>query len=178
MGKEKLSCNSTVDYFLAISSSDSPLELTSKSVRSMLNRTLYYRLPFMVPLVQSTVKGMSRRTKGAPVRSPPVTFPPQNIEPGDVVTVRSEDEIRKTLNEENRAKGLGFMPEMVMFCGQQFRVAKRVKKIIIECTGEPRDIKSPTFILEGANCSGEFHEKCDRYCPFLWKEDWLIKMKE
>src|SRR5262249_35222364 len=51
-----------------------------------------------------------------------------NLRAGDLVEVRSEPEILATLDAEGRLDGLPFMPEMLQYCGQRFRVFKSAHK--------------------------------------------------
>jgi hypothetical protein len=98
-----------------------------------------------------------------------------NLKAGDWVEVRSTKEILATLDRKYALRGLGFEPEMAKFCGKRFRVYKKLDRIKLEATGELRKIKSPTVILEGVFCDGEFHGGCDRSCFCFWREEWLKK---
>jgi hypothetical protein len=100
--------------------------------------------------------------------------PPElNLVAGDWVQVRSEKEIRGTLNEQERHKGLYFMPEMRKYCGRTLRVRKRVENIMLESNREMRRLRVPTVILEDSTCDGESSGGCDRSCYLLWREVWL-----
>ena len=101
-----------------------------------------------------------------------------HLEPGDLVEVRSRAEIYATLDNRGKFEGLGFMPEMVKYCGKRFRVRKKVSMIALESTGEMRKLRSPTVFLEGAYCDGEFHYKCDRSCFCFWREAWLKRVPD
>jgi hypothetical protein len=92
------------------------------------------------------------------------------------VEVRSIKEIFATLNGGDKLKGLRFNPEMAEFCGKRFRVYKRLDKIIVETTGELRNIRTPTVLLEGVFCDGRAHGGCDRSCFCFWREAWLKKV--
>ena len=105
-------------------------------------------------------------------------IPPLNLVEGEMVEVRSVDEIRATLDGRRRYKGLYFMPEMEKFCGQKLRVIKKVTRIKLETTGEMRTLKSPTVFLDGAYCHGERHEGCGRACFHFWKEAWLNRVHD
>ena len=96
-----------------------------------------------------------------------------DLQPGDWVEVRSEQEIRATLDDRERHRGLYFMPEMRKYCGQTLRVRKRVENIMLESNREMRRVKIPTVILEDAVCDGESSGGCDRSCYLLWREVWL-----
>jgi hypothetical protein len=101
-----------------------------------------------------------------------------NVQPGELVQVRSKEEIFSTLNERGRNKGLYFMPEMIKFCGKEFRVFKRVSKIRLESNGELRKLKTPSIFLEDVLCDGEFNYGCERACFLYWREDWLKRVKK
>ncbi|HVP24382.1 MAG TPA: hypothetical protein VMS81_00185 [Methanomicrobiales archaeon] len=96
-----------------------------------------------------------------------------NLNPGELVEVRSEEEIRSTLDRRNRYRGLIFMPAMWQFCGKRFRVYKKVVDIKLETTGHMRRIMSPTVFLEGVTCN-----RCDRECYCFWKEAWLKRVPD
>jgi hypothetical protein len=94
------------------------------------------------------------------------------LQPGEIVEVKSEEEIRRTLDATGRNRNLGFMPEMWEYCGERLRVLKRVEKICLE--NEPRSVRrlGNTVILEGAFCKGS-GIGCDRACFYFWRECWL-----
>jgi hypothetical protein len=100
-------------------------------------------------------------------------FPALKLRAGDLVEVRSEQEILTTLDEQGAIDGMPFMPEMLEYCGRQFRVAKRADKTCdtITLTGLRR--LQNTVHLEGLRCSGAAHEGCQAYCFLFWNEAWL-----
>jgi hypothetical protein len=93
------------------------------------------------------------------------------LQAGDIVTVLSEEEIRRTLDASGRCKGLLFMPDMSRYCGQRMVVYKRLQNILMETTGEMRGMKN-TVLLQDAICDG-WHGACDRSCYYFWREAWL-----
>lgn len=99
-----------------------------------------------------------------------------NLHVGDVVEVRSSDEILASLDENETLDSLPFMPEMLKYCGQRFRVFKRAHKScdVIRFDGTRR-MENAVF-LEGLRCDGEAHGGCQAYCQFFWKEAWLKKV--
>lgn len=103
---------------------------------------------------------------------------PLHLQPGEWVQVRPIDEIKATLDERNRYKGLFFMPEMKQYCGGKFSVFKKVKTIKLESTGEVRELKSPTVFLEGVYCNGNTQDGCDRACFHFWREAWLKRISD
>jgi len=92
---------------------------------------------------------------------------------GDIVEIKSFAEIFKTLDKEGRHRGLSFTKEMIQFCGQRFKIYKKLERIVLESTGEMRRMRTPTVILEGVFCDGSAHGNCDRSCFAFWREDWL-----
>lgn len=97
-----------------------------------------------------------------------------NLLPGDLVEVKSEQEIRDGLIN-NRYKGLYFMDEMWKFCGMRFTVRKRVDTLIVESTQAMRKVKN-TVILDDSNCDGSAHGGCGASCFHFWREAWLKKV--
>jgi hypothetical protein len=98
-----------------------------------------------------------------------------DLKPGELVRVRPEPEILATLDKCDQHRGLAWMPTMRGCCGKEFRVYKRVGKIVLESTGEIRKLKN-TVMLESAICDGIYG--CDRSCFFFWKEAWLERMAQ
>ena len=95
---------------------------------------------------------------------------------GDLVEVRSKDEIVATLDSGNRNRGLLFDREMVGYCGRRMRVLSRVNRIIDERSGKMCELNSDCLILEGAYCRGGFNQFCPRGIYSFWREIWLKKV--
>lgn len=98
------------------------------------------------------------------------------LEPGEFVEVKSEEEIRATFTRPGGTRGLGFMDEMWKFCGERFRVYKRLNRIMLESTAELRMMKS-VVLLENNYCDGSCHYRCDRACFHFWSEAWLKRVQ-
>jgi hypothetical protein len=98
-----------------------------------------------------------------------------NLQPGELVEVRSREEILSTLDANGLNKGLLLMPEMLQFCGQRFKVFKRVERFVLEHTGEFRRMKN-TVLLDGVLCDG-WGGACNRSCFFFWREAWLKRVE-
>ena len=98
------------------------------------------------------------------------------LRPGEIVEVRSAQEISLTLDRRGRNRGLEFTASMLPFCGQQLRVKSRVEKMILETSGEMREIGN-TVILEGVTCDGHtILGGCSRHVFHLWREAWLRRI--
>lgn len=100
-----------------------------------------------------------------------------NLKPGELVEVKSEEEILATLDEWGKNKGLSWMEDMHKFCGKRFRVFKRLERMLLESTGEFRKVKN-TVLLEGVMCDGQNFYGCDRSCFHFWREAWLKRVEE
>ena len=96
---------------------------------------------------------------------------------GDRVEVRSADEILATLDENGALEFLPFMPEMLKYCGRQFRVYKRVDKTCDTIIRDGTRTMKNTVLLEGLRCDGESHGGCQAECMLFWKEGWLKRIE-
>jgi hypothetical protein len=104
---------------------------------------------------------------------------PSIINEGDIVRIRSREEIIATLNERNKLEGCFFMQEMFNYCGNQYKVIRKVENFFDEANMEMRKARK-TYLLEGLHCSGKitgYSTKCDRNCYSFWKEAWLEKVQ-
>jgi hypothetical protein len=101
-----------------------------------------------------------------------------DLRPGDLVRVKSKEEIVATIDKTNHNRGLSFDGEMSNYCGRTARVQARVNRLISESTGEMIDIKSDCVILEGVVCSGDYHRFCPRAIYPYWREIWLEKIDD
>ena len=54
-------------------------------------------------------------------------IPPLNLQPGELVRVKSLAEIRASLDENNKFQGLAYTVAMEKYCGGTYRVFKRVE---------------------------------------------------
>jgi len=101
-----------------------------------------------------------------------------NLRTGDLVEVRSEQEILATLDEQSSVDSMPFMPEMLEYCGKRFRVEKRADKTCNTITVmESRRIRDAVH-LEGLRCDGSAHGGCQAQCFLFWKEAWLKRVEE
>jgi hypothetical protein len=96
---------------------------------------------------------------------------------GDLVEVRSAEEIRATLDDNGELDGLPFMPEMLAFCGRRLTVHKVAHKLCdyISQTGLRR--MSDAVHLTESRCDGSAHGGCQTACSLYWKEQWLRRVE-
>jgi hypothetical protein len=92
---------------------------------------------------------------------------------GDWVEVLSKEQILQTLDENGCLDGMPFMPEMLAYTGQRFRVFRRAHKTCdtVNRTGGRR-VKDAVHLEEG-RCSGASHGGCEAGCLIFWKTQWL-----
>jgi hypothetical protein len=105
-----------------------------------------------------------------------------DLQPGEWVRVRPKKEIMQTLNRQSRNRGLWFDVEMVPFCDKgNYRVLRRVDRIINEKTGEMMELPNPCIILDGVTCSGNYSMQrmfSRRHEYIYWREIWLRRVDE
>jgi hypothetical protein len=100
------------------------------------------------------------------------------INPGDMVRVRSKEEIRSMLDDREKYKGCLFIDEMYQHCDKIYNVLKTASYFFDEAKQKMCKAKD-TVILEGVVCSGRqrlYSVSCDRSCFFFWHKDWLKKV--
>jgi hypothetical protein len=98
------------------------------------------------------------------------------LQPGELVEIKSLNQIQETLDRRGRNRGLVCDIELKKFCGRQYRVRSRLDRMISEATGQMRNVEG-TVILDGNTCM------CARAlggCPRLdfcyWREVWLKRL--
>jgi hypothetical protein len=98
------------------------------------------------------------------------------LQPGELVRVRSRQEIFATLDVRNRNRGMTFDAEMLRYCGRQARVLHRVERIIDERSGQMLELPNPCIVLEGVTCTAAYHRQCPRAIYPYWREIWLERV--
>jgi hypothetical protein len=101
-----------------------------------------------------------------------------DLQPGEIVEVKSKDEIFATLDERDRNHGLRYDSEMLKYSGRQGKVLRRVERIINETTGRMIHIKRDCILLDGFICSGDYHRSCPRSIYTYWREIWLKRVDQ
>ena len=102
---------------------------------------------------------------------------PLGLQLGELVEVRSQEEIERTLDANNKNRGLYFDAELLQFCGRRARVVKKIEKIIEEPTGRMLRLRD-CVILEQFVCQGLYHRFCPRAIHIYWREAWLRRVDE
>ena len=99
-----------------------------------------------------------------------------DLQPGEMVRIKTKEQIEATLNEDRLNRGMGFEEEMARYCGRTARVQARVTKCLDEKTGKMLTMKNPCIMLEDVVCAGVYNANCPRqFIPF-WREIWLERV--
>jgi hypothetical protein len=101
-----------------------------------------------------------------------------DLEVGELVEVKSREEIFATLDRNQQNRGLRFDAEALRYCGRRARVARRVTKIIDDPTGKTIHIPGDCIVLEGFVCLADWHQNCPRAIDQYWREIWLRRVEE
>lgn len=102
-----------------------------------------------------------------------------DLQPGELVRVKSYDAILSTLDTNNKNRGMRFDAEAVPYCGGTYRVRSRVERIIDEKTGKLIELKNDAVILEGVVCQARYSDRrmlCPRAICTYWREVWLERV--
>ena len=105
---------------------------------------------------------------------PEIEIPKLSV--GDIVRIRSREEISRSLDSSGRCDGCLMMDQMGNYCGETFKVLKIVTNFFDEFKFKMYRSRSQLYILDGLICNGQgtsFNERCDRSCYLLWHRDWL-----
>lgn len=105
---------------------------------------------------------------------------PLNLQPGDLVQVKSAAEIAQTLDEKGTTRGLWFDREMAAFCGGTFRVRRRITQFIEERDGRMVKLKTDAVTLDNVFCGGDLSPSrwfCPRGIYPYWREAWLRRLE-
>ncbi|GAA3699929.1 hypothetical protein [Gordonia hankookensis] len=155
-------------------------DLTSRNV------TLWTMMRFMPLAVYNTIVGRSGHGRKYPmvnglIKGKKTPTESLDLQPGEIVEVKSNQEIMRTLNVEGSNRGMLFTTEMIPFCGKRYRVKKRVDRLLDEGSGEMITMKTPAIILEDAVCMGCYNPGymfCPRGAYPMWREIWLKRVSE
>jgi hypothetical protein len=116
------------------------------------------------------------RLKGKIPRGQPTPRRDLDLRPGDLVRIKSYEEILATLDVGLSNRGLTFDAELVPFCGKVFRVSTSVERFVDEKTGKMRRMNTPAVVLEGVTCKALYSGQrmfCTRSIHLWCREIWL-----
>lgn len=100
------------------------------------------------------------------------------LKSGEKVRIRSESEIRRTLDERGKVRGLPFLLNMFSYCDSIHIVDSILTKVIDARSGRLRVVSPgfPLIRLTGIRCDGEKNDGCTRHSDLLWRETWLERV--
>ena len=156
-----------------------PPESLTRKMRLLIRRSLNVRqvraikTSRLVQLFLNTIE----RDKNSP--NSEINLEAPIFEAGDLVRVRSKEEIQATLNPWGILKGCKFMTlEMSPYCGTTQRVFKRLERFVDERDYHVKKSHG-VVLLDGLYCEGTSdYGRCDRSCFYFWREEWLEKVDE
>jgi hypothetical protein len=125
----------------------------------------------LMPLWRKATEWMPRpRLTGELKRTPTAEL---QLQPGELVEIRSAAEIAETLDPRGRNRGLICDYGMCQYSGGTYRVRNRLDRMISEPTGQMRRVEN-TVILEGLQClCWNVFGGCPRGDFMYWREIWL-----
>ena len=95
---------------------------------------------------------------------------------GDLVRVRSREEILATLDRFCELKGCAFLPQMWNYCGTEQRVFCYMQRFLDERDYKMKKVQG-VVLLDSLYCNGTIvFGGCDRSCFLFWREEWLEKI--
>ncbi|WP_420749519.1 hypothetical protein [Rhodococcus sp. O3] len=103
--------------------------------------------------------------------------PVSSLRVGDLVEVRSAEEILATLDENGEFENLPFMPEMLQFCGRRLTVHKVAHKLCDTISGTGIHRMENAVHLTDSRCDGSAHGGCQTSCSLYWKDAWLKRVE-
>jgi hypothetical protein len=95
---------------------------------------------------------------------------------GDLVEIKTWDEIHATLDQQGCLEQLPFMPEMLSMCGKRAYVFRCVHRLFDYRKSRRMRHMDGTVLLVGAVCDGSMHGGCEAACHTMWKSDWLHRV--
>ena len=138
-------------------------------IKRFVKRRMRYLMNMMAKPEESAAQPATRTA---------VSGAAEKLNAGDLVRIKSREEIKATLDSWNQLKKCSFMEEMAPYCNTHQRILKPVNKFLDErdyLIKKCRDL----FILEDVRCEGtNDFGACDRACYFFWRNEWLEKIPE
>ncbi len=156
-----------------------PLSLI-KRIKLAIRRHLTLRQDRMInqkinAVIDWYYKRIGKNTSAAKLGTSIQTEP---LKAGDLVRVKSKEEIEATLNHLGQTRGCGFIADiMTPYCTTVQRVLKPVERFVDERDLRVKKCKG-IVLLEGVICEGTtVFGRCDRSCYLFWREEWLKKIE-
>jgi predicted RNA-binding protein YlxR (DUF448 family) len=133
--------------------------------------------------IHRAVAGDSR-LRGPHIKGTPIAV--LDLKPGELVRVKSFDQIVATLDQKKRNRGIYVCHEMTRCCGIEAEVRYRVTRVIEERSGKMREInhsvtlqnpRGEPSLCDECLCYGEMGD-CPRGELMYWREIWLERVNK
>ncbi len=139
------------------------------TARCQLDDPLYrFRFPYghARTAKHAFVRLRDRRFRDVPLGTP------SRFAVGDWVRVRSVDEVRGTLDSQDRLRGLLFTDAQWSYCGGTFQVDRVLRRLLD--SGRRFKTISRTVALGGVTCDGlDGASGCGHSCSLYFRDEWL-----
>lgn len=102
-----------------------------------------------------------------------------DLQPGEWVEVRPQEEILATLTDSGFNRGMRYDLEMSKYCNKRYQVQMRVDRLINEQTGKMMQMKNACIQLSDVYCRAEctpMRLGCPRASNTYWREIWLRRV--
>lgn len=99
------------------------------------------------------------------------------LKAGEWVEVKSKEEILRTLDQHGQLDHVPFMPQMLKYCGQRFKVYKSAHKTC-DTVNPIRSLRVTDAVHLDLRCDGEAYGGCQAGCLIFWKTAWLSPVEE
>ncbi|HKD82305.1 MAG TPA: hypothetical protein VKH81_21620 [Candidatus Angelobacter sp.] len=109
-----------------------------------------------------------------------------DLKPGELVRIKTVDEIVATLDRKKKNRGISVCQEMTRCCGKVAEVRYRVTRLIEERSGTMRELnhtvtlqnpRGEPSLCDECLCYGEMGD-CPRGELMYWREIWLERVRE
>jgi hypothetical protein len=126
--------------------------------------------------VKNWLKRISARVTKPSNAQIAVKAPTAILAAGDLVRVRSKEEIAGTLDRWNELKGCAFLEDMWQYCGTEQAVLQPLERFLDERDYKVKKCKG-IVLLKDVQCIGTpVFGRCDRKCYLFWRVEWLEKI--
>lgn len=151
---------------------DDPLPLVKRLKRALAQPWNYQVKPGLKRLFH-LLEGSPTRAASAPAAAAGSRTVP--FVAGDIVRVRSREEIESTLDRWKELKGCAFLEEMWQYCGTTQTVLQVMERFLDERDYKVKKCRG-ILLLEDVTCRGTpVFGRCDRRCFLFWRMEWLEK---
>lgn len=167
-------CWSAISEGIIEDKSRSLRQRTKMMLKRQLSHSTKRKLKIYANRLINWFAKLGGKSKAASV--PAIDYRASRLKAGDLVQVRSREEIASTLDAFNELRGCMFMEAMWPYCNTTQRVLKPVERFVDERDYRVKRARG-LILLEGLICEGTpDYGRCDRACFYFWREEWLEKI--